>query len=148
MRVIFIGDVPGVAKRNDIREVADGYALNYLLPNGLAVRATNEKIQALANDRSAQLKTQTKEFDRAQGLQGQLQNKTVMIKRPASSTGTLYASITPEMVVAAVKAQYNVFLLPGQVAVPVHIKDIGLHPAQINLHPQVKININLNIQPE
>lgn len=145
MKVIFIQDVNGVAKRNTIREVANGFAVNYLLPRGLAVRATPEKIQALSQQQQSQAQQQAQEQSRAFQLAAALNGKTVTLTRPASSTGTLYAGITAAMVVEAVKQQLGVNLQPKQVSVSSHIKTVGQHQVMIHLSPQAKATLNLQI---
>lgn len=140
-------DIPGVAKRSEVKEVAHGYALNFLFPQGLAVRATPEREQALRQHTEGEHKTQSREVDRAHSLAGELKDKTVTIACPASSTGTLYAAIAPELVVQAVQEQLKVRLQPSQVLVPPHVKTIGGHQVQVLLHPEVKITLTLHITP-
>ncbi|HAO81520.1 MAG: 50S ribosomal protein L9 [Parcubacteria group bacterium GW2011_GWD2_43_10] len=145
MKVIFTKEVAGVARGNDVREVADGFALNYLLPRGLAVRATPEKIQALAQHQEATKNDQINLQNKAHNLADELNGKTVTIIRPASTAGTLYAAVSGEMVAEAVKQQLKVNLLPNQIDVPHHVKTIGQHQVKINLSQSVSAFINLQI---
>lgn len=145
MKVIFIQDVSGVAKRNSIKEVADGFALNYLLPRGLVVRATSEKIQAMAEHQESVIKQDMKTVTRSHQLANEIKGKTVIINRPASSTGTLYASITAEMVAEALKQQHQIGLLSKQISVPVHIKTIGAHQVKVILGDKIESFLNLQI---
>ena len=145
MKVIFTQEVVGVAKRNEIKEVADGYALNYLLPHGLAVRLTAERLQAVMAKQQADSKAQTQALALAYGLAGQLKNKSVTMVRSTASTGTLYAAITPEAVAQALIEQLKIRLLPEQIIVPAHVKTVGDYNIQVNLHPQVKITMILHV---
>jgi large subunit ribosomal protein L9 len=145
MKVIFTQEVVGVAKRNEIKEVADGYALNYLLPRGLAVRLTAERLQAVMAKQQADSKAQTQALALAYGLAGQLKNKSVTMVRSTASTGTLYAAITPEAVAQALIEQLKIRLLPEQIIVPAHVKTVGDYNIQVNLHPQVKITMILHV---
>ena len=147
MKVIFIQEVDGVARRNDVREVADGYALNYLLPHGLAVRAKTERLQALSQQQRTQAQAQAREAERSRSLAGELKGKTVTLTRPASSTGTLYAAVSAETVAQAVADQLKVRLQPYQIVVPPHVKTVGNHQAQIKLTADVNVTFNLQIKP-
>ena len=145
MKVIFTKEVSGVGHGNEVREVADGFALNYLLPQGLAVRVTPEKIQALAQQKETVKKDQSRFQHKSQGLASELNGKNVTIIRPASTTGTLYAAVSSEMVVEAIKQQLKINLLPSQIDVPHHIKTIGSHQVKINLSSQISAFIYLQI---
>ncbi len=145
MQVIFIQDVAGVAKRNAVKEVAEGFALNYLLPQGLAVRATPEKIQALNEHKEKLTKQAAQDEVKARQLASNIKDKNIVINKPASSTGTLYASVTPQIVAEALKEQHQVNLLPEQILVPSHIKTIGLHQIKVKLADKIDAFINLQI---
>ena len=80
MRVIFIQDIAGVAHRDQVREVSDGYALNFLLPKGLAVRANPEKIAAVALRAKAAEQTQVKARIQAEKYAIQLRGRAVTIE--------------------------------------------------------------------
>lgn len=145
MRVIFTKEVSGVAHSNEVHEVADGFALNYLFPHGLAVPATPEKIKALAQQKESASKHQARQQGKAQGLATELNGKTVVIERPAASTGTLYAAISAEMVAEAIKQQLKISLLAKQIDVPHQAKTVGLHKVKVNLSSQIIAYINLQI---
>lgn len=145
MKVIFIQEVSGVANRNSVHEVADGFALNYLLPRGLAVLATQEKIQALVRQQESLEKNRSQQQNRAQALAGELNGRTITIVRRASSTGTLYAAISPQMISDVAKEQLKVNLQTTQVIVPSHIKTTGQHKVRINLSDGINATLNLQI---
>lgn len=147
MKVIFVNDVAGVAKRNSVRDVSDGYAVNYLLPKGLAVIATSEKILSLDQQQEFEAKYSKKKLNRASGLSSQLNNKLIKILSKASPTGTLYAAITPEVIVKAVAEQFNISLEPTQIEIVNHLKNIGRHEVKILFHSQVKTSLFVDIEP-
>lgn len=147
MKVIFTQDVAGVARRDEVKEVAQGYALNYLLPRGLALRATPEKLSALAQHSKALEQAGSRELERAQAWAGELSGKTVTIEAKASPAGKLYAAIQPKALAQAISRELKVPVMPTQVRQFEPLKTIGNHPITLKLHENVNVNLNLIIKP-
>jgi large subunit ribosomal protein L9 len=146
MRVIFTQEVAGVGKRDEVREVSDGYALNFLLPRGLAINATPQAEAAVVQRQARRVQSESRAAEQAQGYLSQLQGRVVVVKAKASPSGTLYAALTHEQVTDAVQAASKIPLLPNQI-VAEHLKTIGDHKVAVKLHKSVTANLTLRIQP-
>src|SRR3990172_5538092 len=94
MKVVFLADVPNVAKAGEIKEVANGYGRNYLLPHKLAAPATPDQLQRLEGLRKALLRQEAKAREAAEELALHLAEVTVRIKARAGAEDRLYGSIT------------------------------------------------------
>jgi len=131
MKVIMIHDIGGVGRKDEIKNVADGYALNFLIPNGHAVHASAERIKAV-QDRVAvtkrALEDRKKSFivglDRIRGAQ-------LRILVRANDQGGLYSEITPVQIVTAIQSGYGVKVPLTAVSFPNPIKKVGLWPVTI-----------------
>jgi large subunit ribosomal protein L9 len=131
MKVIFIHAVGGVGKINEIKDVADGYALNFLIPNGHAVHATAEKIKAV-QEKVALAKRTAEDRDKKaiQGIE-RLRGASVKILARANEVGGLYRELTQEMIASAIKNTYGVQVPHEAVTMMEPIKKIGQHTVQI-----------------
>ncbi len=131
MKVIFIHDIGGKGKRNEIKEVPDGYALNFLIPNGHAVHATAEKIKAV-QDRVAVAKRAIDDRSK-KALQGieRLRGANVRILARANATGGLYRELTPDMIVTAIVSAYGVHLPLQAIQITDPIKKVGAHSIKV-----------------
>ena len=146
MQVIFIQDVSGVANRDEVKEVSDGYALNYLFPRGLALKATPVNLVALAQKTQARQKQDTKQLVQAQAYLSRFKNKVVTITAKASSSGTLYAAITAEQIADAIQNEIKIPITPAQLIISEHLKTVGEHQVTVKLHPTVSANLTIHIK--
>lgn len=134
MKLIFIKDVVGVAKRDEVREVKDGFAQNFLLPKGLAVPATSELIAKAkaraASAANAVIVNKTK----AEGTLSQIKGKSVKLTARASANGKLYSGIGAEAIAQAISEQFHVQIHASNITLPTHIKSVGAHNIVITLN--------------
>jgi large subunit ribosomal protein L9 len=142
MEVILLERVARLGQMGDVVRVKDGFARNFLLPRGKALRATDEnrtRFEGMKSDleaRSLTLKT-----DAAQ-VAGKLDGKTFTVIRQASEAGQLFGSVSPRDVVGLlVDGGYAVNR--NQIAINTPIKTIGQHKIPITLHPEVETSINV-----
>jgi large subunit ribosomal protein L9 len=146
MKVILIQDVSGVANRDEVKEVSDGYALNYLFPRGLALKATPVNLTALSQKTQARQKQDTKQLVQAQAYLSRFKNKVVTIDTKASSSGTLYAAITAEQIADAIQNEIKIPITPAQLVISEHLKTVGEHQVTIKLHPTVSTTLTIHIK--
>lgn len=147
MKVIFTQDVAGVARRDEVREVKKGYATNYLLPQGLALRATPQLAALATTRRAAHQATQGKAQAQATIYAEQLKGKGVVVSGQASKQGTLYASIDAQTLAQAIRQQLGVPLSPTQLILPGHLKSIGSHEVTVDLGQGLRMNVAVTIKP-
>ena len=133
MKVIFIKNVKGIAKKDDVKEVSDGYALNFLIPQGSAVRATNEALAKVQMNQKLVSEQNTKKDQEMQELLANLsKTRSITISGHPESKGHLYQGITAQEICNAIHSQHNIFL-PKDLVMHYDkpIKEVGEHTIQI-----------------
>jgi large subunit ribosomal protein L9 len=131
MKIILLKDVRGIGQKNDIKNVADGYAMNFLFPQRLAEGATQSKVAELESVR-AQKEGEKKAHDEAltktiQGLQGQ----KIELKVRATDKGGLFKAITSLDLVRALKEQKQVEIPAETLQLSAPLKTLGDHPVEL-----------------
>ena len=144
MQVILLERVAKLGQMGEVVKVKDGYARNFLLPQGKALRASEANIQSFES-RKAQLETQNLETRKeAESVAAKLDGQTFVVIRSASDAGALYGSVTPRD--AADAATSEGFTVDRkQIVLTRPIKDLGIHAVEVVLHPEVSATINLNV---
>ncbi|PWA06634.1 50S ribosomal protein L9 [Pueribacillus theae] len=144
MKVIFIKDVKGRGKAGEVKNVADGYARNYLLPNNLAVEATKGNIQSLkAKQRSEERKAE-EEKQEAEQLKALLEKTTVELKAKTGEGGRLFGSITSKQIADELKKQkINIDKRKIDLAEP--IRSLGYTNVPVKVHPEVTAVIKVHV---
>jgi len=147
VKLILKADVAGVGHRGDIVDVADGYGRNYLVPKGMAMKATKgAETQAAAMRRSRDLKD-AEDREAAQEVAKALVATTVTITAKASPEGKLFGSVTANDIVEAVKEQTGAGLDRRQLQLDEHIKDVGTHQVFAKLHADVAFPLTIEVVP-
>ncbi len=144
MQVILLERVAKLGQMGEVVSVRDGFARNFLLPQGKAMRATAANIKAF-EARKAQLEAQNLETRKeAEALGAKLDGQIFTLIRSASDGGALYGSVTSRD--AAEAATAGGFTLDRrQITLDRPIKELGLHAVSVRLHPEVTVRITLNV---
>ncbi len=143
MEVILLERVAKLGQMGDVVRVKDGYARNYLLPQGKALRANASNIKRFETEK-AQLEARNLETRKeAEALAGKLDGQSFVVIRSASDAGALYGSVTTRAADAATAAGFSID--KKQVALDRPIKELGLHSVTVTLHPEVVVKITLNV---
>src|SRR5947207_9337066 len=103
MKVLFKKDVADVARAGQVKDVADGYARNFLIPRGLAVAATSTALKQVAEVQAVASRRASEEEEAARALKGRLEAQPIVLESKAGSQGRLYGSVTTTDVASAVK---------------------------------------------
>lgn len=144
MQVILLERVAKLGQMGEVVKVKDGYARNYLLPQGKALRASETNIASF-EARKAQLETQNLETRKeAEAMAAKLDGQVFVVIRSASDSGALYGSVTPRDAADAATAE-GFTVDKRQVALIRPIKDLGMHPVSVTLHPEVMVTITMNV---
>ncbi len=144
MQVILLERVAKLGQMGDVVNVKSGYARNYLLPQGKALRASDDNIKSFEH-RKAELEAQNLETRKeAQAVAAKLDGESYVVIRQASDGGALYGSVSPRDV-ADLLAESGVTVEKRQIVIATPIKTLGLHKALINLHPEVDVEVGLNV---
>jgi large subunit ribosomal protein L9 len=136
-------DVERVGKAGDIKEVADGYGRNYLLPRKLAVVARTGVEAEGKRLRETVARREAKEQTEAQALADEIGNKTVVVRLKMGADDKAFGSITNQDVAAALKAQHRVEIDRHKIDVKEPIKTLGEHQVPLRLHRDVTAHVNL-----
>ena len=145
MRVVLRADVDGLGKKGDILEVADGYARNFLIPKGRAIKATpGVQAQADAMRRSRDLKD-AKDRESAETVARTLVPMVIRIEARAGSEGKLFGSVTANDVIDAVAKQSGVELDRRRLHLDEPIKTLGTHHVPVKLHTDVQFPVTVEV---
>ena len=144
MEVILLERIAKLGQMGDVVRVKDGYARNFLLPGGKALRATKEnraKFETMKSQLEARdlgLKTE------ADKVAGKLNGQSFVVLRQASDTGQLYGSVTARDL-ATVIGEGGFTVSRSQIILNTPIKMIGLHKVPIALHPDVEVTVTVSV---
>lgn len=145
MKVVLRTDVDGVGKKGDLLEVSDGFARNYLVPKGRAMRATpGVAAQAAAMRRSRDVKD-ARDREGAEAVARKLVPLVIRIAARAGREGRLFGSVTAADVVDAVTAQSGVQLDRRKLRFEEPIKAVGSHEVPVKLHADVEFRLNVEV---
>lgn len=144
MDVILLERIERLGQMGDVVKVRPGFARNYLLPKRKALRATKEN-KALFETQRAQLEAANlKRREEAEAVAGPLDGMVVTLIRQASDMGQLYGSVTSRDLADAVTAN-GVTIQRNQIVLNRPIKALGLHNVRVSLHPEVAVEITVNV---
>ena len=145
MKVILRANVEGVGNTGDLVDGANGYAQNFLMPKGLAMRATEgAATQAEAMQRSQELRG-VKEREGAEEIGQQLQAQTIAIQARVGQDEQLYGSVTTSEIAEAVQAQTGIVLDRRDMSLEEPIRTVGTHQVDMRLHSDVRIQITIEV---
>lgn len=148
MKIIFIKETQGVAKKNQIKEVAKGYALNYLLPKKIAIIATKEKIAEIhlkEKKQESKIKESKTVLDE---LSDKIQKLKLEIRAKANEEGHLFGGISNEDISKILKEKHDLEIDKNAIDLPHHLKKTGKHKVLIKLSPNQKIYLTIMIKAE
>lgn len=147
MRVVFLSDVEGTAYAGEIKNVADGYARNFLLPRKLAAPANTSTVQQ-AEARARQLaKEQEKIDETARGVAEALTKSPIVITARVGEQGRLFGSVTASDIAEAVN-EHGASVGHRQVVLKTPIKDVGTYEVPVNLTRNVTATVSVQVAPE
>jgi large subunit ribosomal protein L9 len=138
-------DVTGVGKRGDIVDVADGYARNFLVPKGRAMRATPGVTAQAAAMRKARDVQDARQREGAENVARQLVPAAIRIPVRAGAEGRLFGSVTTADVAQAVTEQAGVELDRRRLVLEEPIKTLGIHEITVKLHPEVEFQLTVEV---
>ena len=144
MNIILLERVPNLGQLGDVVRVKDGYARNFLLPRGKALRATKGNLEQFGTQRAAIEERNQKAKTAAGSVAEQLDGQVIVIIRQAGETGQLYGSVSTRDIADIITAG-GVSVNRNQVSLLSPIKAIGLHSVPVQLHPEVEAKVTINV---
>jgi len=145
VKVVLRSDVSGIGRKGDVREVANGYARNYLLPRGLAFKAT-PGVEAQAEDmRRARAAKQASEMADAKVVAEMLASAPLRITVRSGKEGKLFGSVGSSDIVSAISKQLGVTVERRQVELPEPIKAVGTYQVPVELHHELTVPVTVEV---
>ena len=147
VQLILRSDVDNVGKKGDIVDVADGFARNFLVAKGLAMKATPGAVAQAAGMRRARAVKDAKERESAAQVARLLVTKGIRIPGRAGPEGRLLGSVTTAVLVSVVQEQARMTLERRRVHLDAPIKGLGTHEVPVRLHPEVEFRLPVEVVP-
>lgn len=144
MKVIFLQDVKGQGKKGEIKDVAEGYARNFLIPRGLAQAATEGALKSIGQMKAAENKRKEKAKEEAQALAAKLAGMTLVIKAKAGENGRLFGAVTNKQIAEELEKQ-GFKIDKRQIELDEPIRTLGVTRVTLRLYPEVKGELNVHI---
>jgi large subunit ribosomal protein L9 len=148
MQVILRTDVPDLGKRGDVLDVSDGYARNYLVPKGLAIKATTGAAAQAASMRRARDVRDAQDRAAAEALATTLVPRVITVTARAGAEGRLFGSVTATDIATAIEAQTNVQIDRRKLVLGEPIKSLGTHVVPAKLHAEVEFPVTVDVVAE
>jgi len=145
MKVILLERIEKLGNLGDVVTVKDGYARNYLLPQGKALRATEANMQRFERERAEIEKRNAEARAVAEQQAEKIRGAQLVMIRAAGETGHLYGSVTTRDIANALNEEYGLDVKRSQVQLEKPIKLIGLQDVKVRLHGEVVESITLNV---
>ena len=146
IKVILKENIKGVGKKDEIVEVKDGYANNFLFAQNKAVPATEENIKKLKNKAEKNKKDHEKEVKKAEEIKGKINNKEIVLAVKAGENGKVFGSIGSKEIVDEVKKVFGLTIdkkkIDGENS---RMKELGIHDVEVKLHSEVKAILKVKL---
>ncbi len=146
MEIILVQDIPGLGHRDQIVNVKDGYAVNYLIPKGFAIQATPSAKKQLQEKLRQRAKKEAKLRDEALKLKEKIESKTYTVKVKAGETGKIYGSVT-NIQLADLLEKEGIKVERKQIEVD-HIKELGTFTAKVYLYKDIVAEMKFEVVGE
>lgn len=143
-QVILHENLDNLGKVGDIVKVKDGYARNYLIPNGLAAIASSRNIAQLEHQKRAAEARRDKIKNQALELAKKIESTKIVLPRQVGEEDKLFGSVTSMDLEAALRSN-GVDVTKKQIHLPEPIKTLGLHEVEVKIHPEVTAKVRVNV---
>jgi large subunit ribosomal protein L9 len=148
MKVILKQDVKGLGKKEEMVNVSDGYARNFLLPKGLAVEASSSNINVMNTKKEAEKSKKDRELALAKELAEKINNVVVVLKAKAGDNGKLFGSVTTKDVADSLKKDHKIDIDKKKINIADAMKSLGTYEAEVKLYPGVSGKLKVKIEQE
>jgi large subunit ribosomal protein L9 len=145
MKVIFLQDVKGRGKKGEIKNVADGYAHNFLFKKNLAIEATPGNLKALEAQKKKEAELAKQELENAKQLKEVLENMTVELKAKAGEGGRLFGSVTSKQIAEELNKTHQIKIDKRKIELDDAIRSLGYTNVPIKLHPEVTAVLKVHV---
>jgi large subunit ribosomal protein L9 len=146
MKVIFLKDVKGKGKKGEVKNVADGYAHNFLLKQGLAVEANSSNISSLSAQKKKEEKLAAEELAEAKQLKAKIGEITVELTAKSGEGGRLFGSITSKQIAEELKKKHSIQIDKRKIELEDAIRTLGVTKVPVKLYPEVTATLNVHVK--
>ena len=146
MKVILLQDIKGTGKKDQILEISDGYARNYLLPRKMAKEATAEAVNALEKSKGADRHREEVRRQEAEGRARELKGKVIQLEVKGGENGKLFGSVTTDQIAAALKAQHGIDIDRRRLELEEPIKTAGQFFVNLKLFTGIATRMIVNVK--
>ena len=148
MKVVLLQDVKALGKKDDVVDVSDGYARNFLFPKGLAVEATKGKLNEISQKNRALENKKRQEMEEAKALAERLSKIEVAIKTKAGAGGKLFGSITAKDIADIIKKEHKIEIDKKKIVLDDAIKSLGTQEVEIKVYPEISAKVKVTVVQE
>ncbi|GGE83101.1 50S ribosomal protein L9 [Priestia taiwanensis] len=145
MKVIFLKDVKGRGKKGEVKNVADGYAQNFLIKQGLAVEATNGNVKALEGQQKSVAKEAALELENCKKLKEKLETLTIELKAKSGEGGRLFGSITTKQIADELNKVHGIKIDKRKFEMADAIRALGYRNVPVKLHQEVTATVKVHV---
>ncbi|SFE63177.1 50S ribosomal protein L9 [Alteribacillus iranensis] len=144
MKVIFQQDVKGKGKKGEVKDVSEGYARNYLLPNKLAVEASKGNIKNLKAKKASEDKKAQERLEEAKAFKKQLEETTVKVTAKAGEGGRLFGAVSTKQIAETLK-KMDMKVDKRKIELDEPIRTLGVTKVPIKIHPEVTATVDIHV---
>ena len=145
MKVIFLQDVKGTAKKDEVKNVSNGYARNMLFPKKLAIEATPENINHLKGKKSSEEHKEAVERANAEKAAAELEGKKIVIYSKSGNGGKLFGSVTTQTISDEIKKQFGISIDKKKITLKTSIKNFGIYEAEAKPYKNVSAKFSVEV---
>ena len=146
MQIILLENIMKLGKIGDQVEVKNGFARNYLLRQGKALRASKENIEFVSKKKVELNKKNDETKNQFNEIASKISNKVLKFNKESKENGELYGSIKPKEVSNAFRSILKIEITPSQIDLRQEITQIGKYKINVNLHAEVTAIVNLSVE--
>jgi large subunit ribosomal protein L9 len=144
MEIVLLERIERLGQMGDVVNVKNGFARNFLLPQGKALRANQENLKKFEDQRVGLEARNLERRSEAEAAAGKMEGTKIVLVRQAGETGQLYGSVSARDIVEGLDAE-GYKLERSQVVLERPIKELGIHSVNVNLHPEVGLEVSVNV---
>lgn len=146
MKVIFLKDVKGKGKKGEVKNVADGYAHNFLLKQGLAVEANPSNISSLNAQKKKEETLAAEELAEAKQLKAKIDEITVELTAKSGEGGRLFGSITSKQIAEELQKKHSIKVDKRKIELEDAIRSLGVTKVPVKLYPEVTATLSVHVK--
>jgi len=146
MKVILLQDVKSLGKKDEIVDVSDGYAKNFIFPKKLGIEASSKNLNDLKLKKANNEKVAAQNLADAKEFAKEVESKTVVVKLKAGEGGRTFGSVSSKEISSEAKAQFGMDIDKKKIVLNDAIKSFGMFEVPVKLHPQVTATLKVKVE--